>query len=572
MNYISLFSGMECAHLAWKPLGWTCKAVAEIDPRACEVLAHRLNASQPKYLPPFTPVWVVEIDDEGNDLPGKWSTDPFPRKAYAHLPPFGTPGTLPNFGDVSQITEDDIKALGPLDVEIGGSPCQDLSVAGKRAGLVGARSSLFHQQLRIFHAARTFCGCRFLAWENVPGAFSSNKGRDFAVVVGALAGCELTVPRDGWGTEGMALGENGLVEWCVLDAQWFGVAQRRRRVFAVLDTGDWSSRPPILLEPESLRGDSAPRRETGQTVAPTIAARTRGGGGLGTDFDCDGGLIAMGSGQAGAEVITDGGAPTLTCLHEAPIVYGSFMQDTASTLLKGGHGNNPLDETLIPTTAHTLRGDGFDASEDGIGGLAPAECPNCGEEQAVAHVPIQDGPVAFNNTGAGFWNEAGAAATVRKGDDQGGGAARESTLIAFSCKDFAADAADDLSPTLRSMGHEGSHANGGGQVAVAFSPQAAGKQTTLGYDQDVDTAPTLSVCTTPAAQVGMAVRRLTPRECERLQLGLGHDDYTLVPSGPKGKPMADGPRYKMLGNSFARPVITWIGRQIMRATEQSREA
>jgi DNA (cytosine-5)-methyltransferase 1 len=157
--------------------------------------------------------------------------------------------------------------------------------------LGGARSSLFHEQLRIFHAARKHCGARWLVWENVPGAFSSHAGRDFAVVVGSMAGAGLVAPADGWGSEGMAVGENGLVEWCVLDAQWFGVAQRRRRVFAVLDTGDWASRPPVLLERDGLRGDFAPSRETGEDVAPTISARTSGGGGLGTDFDLDGGLI-----------------------------------------------------------------------------------------------------------------------------------------------------------------------------------------------------------------------------------------------------------------------------------------
>jgi hypothetical protein len=229
MNYLSLFSGMECAHQAWSPLGWQCVGVSEIEPNACALLAHRVPDA-------------------------------------------------PNLGSVTEITDAQIAALGPIDVVIGGSPCQDLSVAGKRAGLAGARSCLFHEQLRIFHAARKHCGARWLVWENVPGAFSSNAGRDFAVVAGAMAGAELVTPADGWGSEGMALGTNGLVEWCVLDAQWFGVAQRRRRVFAVLDTGDWASRPPILLEPDGLRGDFAPSRETGEDVAPTIRAGAANGG------------------------------------------------------------------------------------------------------------------------------------------------------------------------------------------------------------------------------------------------------------------------------------------------------
>lgn len=225
MRYLSLFSGMEAAHLAWAPLGWQCVGVAEIDPAACTLLRHRLP-------------------------------------------------DVPNLGSVTDITEDQVAALGRIDLVIGGSPCQDLSVAGRRAGLGGARSGLFHQQLRIFDAARHLCGARWLVWENVPGAFSSNKGRDFAVVVGAMAGSVMPVPREGWGSEGVALGDNGLVEWSVLDAQWFGLAQRRRRVFAVLDTGDWADRPPILLEQESLRGTHSPQRSQRKVLTDGLSARS----------------------------------------------------------------------------------------------------------------------------------------------------------------------------------------------------------------------------------------------------------------------------------------------------------
>nr|WP_293760283.1 DNA cytosine methyltransferase [Stenotrophomonas sp.] len=395
-----MFSGMEAAHLAWAPLGWECVGVAEIDPAPCALLAHRLPH-------------------------------------------------VPNLGSVTDITDEQIAALGRIDVVIGGSPCQDLSVAGNRAGLAGARSGLFHEQLRIFNAARTFCGARWLVWENVPGAFSSNRGRDFAVVAGALAGCELDVPRDGWGNEGVALGPNGLVEWSVLDAQWFGVAQRRRRVFAVLDTGDWAGRPPVLLEPDSLRGDSAPRREAGEAVTGTLSARTEGGGGLGTDFDCAGGLVP--------EV-----APTL--LAQGNRTGGDRPPGTSVDTC----------ESLIPEVAHTLRADGFDASEDGTGRGTPL-------------VPV-----------------------------------------AFDCKSSgqAGFGVGEIASTMRSMGHANCHQNGGGHLAV---------------------------------QQGMQVRRLTPRECERLQGAT--DDWTLVPNA-KGKPMADGPRYKMLGNSFAVPVIRWIGWRI----------
>ena len=225
MKYMSLFSGIEAATVAWQPLGWEPVAFAEIEEFPCSVLAH-------------------------------------------HYP------SVPNLGSVTDITDDQIKALGHIDIVVGGSPCQDLSVAGKRGGLAGERSGLFHEQLRIFNAARKFCGARWLVWENVTGAFSSNRGRDFAVVVGAMAGCTLDVPENGWGTEGVAMGNNGLVEWCVLDAQWFGVAQRRRRVFAVLDTCDWQRRPPVLFEPERLHSATPSRRSEGQESASCIQRGT----------------------------------------------------------------------------------------------------------------------------------------------------------------------------------------------------------------------------------------------------------------------------------------------------------
>ena len=225
MRYLSLFSGIEAATEAWAPLGWECVGVAEIEGFPCSVLAQR--------------------------YPG-----------------------VPNLGDVTKIDETTIALLGHIDLVIFGSPCQDLSVAGKRKGLAGERSGLFHTAMRIIKWAREHCGCRWALWENVPGAFSSNKGADFASVVGELAGLEhVDVPANGWGNEGCALGQHGLVEWSTLDAQWFGVAQRRRRVFALADFGDWAGRQPILLEPHRMRGDSAPRREAGQDVAGTLSAR-----------------------------------------------------------------------------------------------------------------------------------------------------------------------------------------------------------------------------------------------------------------------------------------------------------
>ena len=492
MNYLSLFSGMEAAHLAWFPLGWECAGVAEIEPAACQLLAHRINASRPKYLPDPSQVGIAE--DEALARITRIA-------ALSGLPDYGDL-CLRNLGDVSQVTGGDVAALGPIDVVIGGSPCQDLSVAGKRAGLAGARSSLFHEQLRIFNAARSFCGARWLVWENVPGAFSSNAGRDFAVVAGAMAGTDLVAPARGWGSEGVALGSNGLVEWCVLDAQWFGVAQRRRRVFAVLDTGDWANRTPVLLERDGLRGDSAPRREVGEGVA--------------------------------------------ACLDAS---FGR-LQGCSGQDMNHGHSH------LVQETANTLRADGFDASEDGTGRGTP-----------LVPVAIEPYTLAIRGRGGDSCLEFRQDGTANALLTPSGGRAGMNVgavAVAFSCKDHGADAGE-VSPTLRAMGHSASHANAGGQVAIAFDTTQITSAANYSNPKAGDPChPLTAGMHPPAVATAMAVRRLIPKEAERLQGA--PDDWTLVPN-KHGKPMADGPRYKLIGNSFAIPCITWIGRQIQRAHE-----
>jgi DNA (cytosine-5)-methyltransferase 1 len=338
MKYLSLFSGIEAASAAWNPLGWKCVAVAEIEPFPCAVLKE-------------------------------------------HYP------KVPNLGDVTKVTRETIRDLGKFDVVIFGSPCQDLSVAGKREGIGGARSGLFFTAIEIIKWAREECGARFALWENVPGAFSSQQGRDFAEVVGAMAGCRIDVPEHGWGTEGAAVGEIGLVEWSVLDAQWFGVAQRRRRVFALLDSGNWSRRPPILLEPQGLRGDSAPSREAGQGVThdvdPCVGASGRGferaGETRGQDpvVACFGGNNTTGpvdvatarNACASASGRLDFESETFVAFHhnaqaaQLPTTTTDTSKTAALTCSQGA----AVAQCATGEVFHTLRAEGFDASEDGTG-------------------------------------------------------------------------------------------------------------------------------------------------------------------------------------------------------------
>lgn len=180
MRFLSLFSGIEAASCAWKDLGWETVAVSETAPFPCAVLAHR--------------------------FPG-----------------------VPNLGDVREIAYD---RLVGIDLVVGGSPCQDFSLAGKRAGLGGERSALAHAFVDCVHDVQP----RWFVWENVPGALTTNTGDDFKSLVEAFEDC-------GYG-----------VAWRVLDAQFFGVPQRRRRLFVVGHLGDWRPSVAVLLEPEGVPG------------------------------------------------------------------------------------------------------------------------------------------------------------------------------------------------------------------------------------------------------------------------------------------------------------------------------
>lgn len=227
-RFLSLFSGIEAASVAWKPLGWECVAVAEVEPFPCSVLAHH--------------------------YPG-----------------------VPNLGDVTKITQEQIQSLGNIDAVVFGFPCQDLSIVGKRAGLHKdgkvTRSGLFFDAMRIVR----WSAARWAIAENVPGLFSHGGGLTFAAVAGEMAGVQPDVPQGGWQNSGFLAGPKGLVEWAVLDAQFFGVPQRRRRVFLVLDSGDWAGRPPLLLDRESLLGNPPPRREARQRVAGGVEVGPSGG-------------------------------------------------------------------------------------------------------------------------------------------------------------------------------------------------------------------------------------------------------------------------------------------------------
>lgn len=202
-----------------------------------------------------------------------------------------------HYGDICRMVGAEIE---PVDCIIGGSPCQDLSIAGKRAGLAGARSGLYMEQIRIIREMREndrkngrtgeFIRPRYMVWENVPGAFSSNKGRDFAAVleeairIAEPEAPDIPVPEKGWPTYGGYRDMDGRwsVAWRVLDAQWWGVPQRRRRIALVADFGGTSAHE-ILFNRKGVFGHPETSGEAGEGPAgeaesgTACAVRIRGG-------------------------------------------------------------------------------------------------------------------------------------------------------------------------------------------------------------------------------------------------------------------------------------------------------
>jgi len=433
--YGSVCSGIEAATVAAHPLGWR-------------------------------PAFYSEIE-------------PFPRAVLTHHYP-----QVPIHGDFTTIRAGEYE---PIDLLVGGTPCQSFSVAGLRGGLDDDRGNLALEYLRLADRLRP----RWLVWENVPGVLSSNGGRDFGSILGGMG--EL-----GYG-----------VAYRVLDAQYFGLAQRRRRVFVVGYLGDWRRAAAVLLERQSLSGNPAPSREAGQRPAGTIGASPTGGGGqVAIAYS----IMPQNSGKD----------------------YKARPVDVAQPVMAGGPvgGNQGGDYIVHAIQAGALR-ENPDSGPDGVG----VQADKAYTLEARAEVQA----VAFALRG----REGGAMPEVG-GDHVGalrsasGGSSRD--YVAFPINPNA----------LRGDTH-----------AKTPSLDAAGvmrlRDPGLGIGDAGDPADTLQAAGPGAVGTSSAVRRLVPEECEALQ-GFSRG-YTNIPW--RGKPNApDGPRYKALGNSMAVPCMAWIFRRI----------
>ncbi|VAC38196.1 BsuMI modification methylase subunit ydiP [Enterobacter hormaechei] len=466
MKYGSVCSGIEAASKAWEPLGWK-------------------------------PAWFSEIE-------------PFPSAVLAHHWPEVT-----NLGDMTNIAEA-VRAgeVEAPDVLVGGTPCQAFSIAGLREGLSDDRGQLTLSYVELANAIDAKRRERgepeaIIVWENVPGVLSS-KDNAFGCFLAGLAGesSELQPAGGKWTHAGCVSGPERVIAWRVLDAQFFGVAQRRRRVFVVASARKGFDPAAVLFELDSVRRDTPPRRESQPEIARNAGERSK----VGSHWDNPANPHPTlnqsnnigGIGASNQELFSQRGSG---------LVSDSYS-DVSRTLL--AKENDSTAEDLETYVVH--------GTQD----------PDINRE--LAH-------------------------TLGRNNGQ------ENACIAFSYKDNGADATSDLSPTIRAGNHDKSHANSGQPPAIAIAgntigraPENGGNGT--GYCKEVGY--TLTKSDQHGVAYGMQVRRLTPIECERLQ-GFP-DNHTLI--GWRGKDAAecpDGPRYKAIGNSMAVPVMRWIGERIAAA-------
>ena len=494
LTFGSICSGIEAASVAWGPLGWRAAWLAEIDPFARAVLAHH----------------------------------------YPHVP---------NLGDMTTIARLVLTGEVPApDILCGGTPCQAFSVAGLRESLADARGNLTLKFVELANAidhVRVRAGLppASVFWENVPGVLST-KDNAFGCFLAGLAGEDepLQPPGGKWANAGCVYGPTRAIAWRTLDAQYFGLAQRRRRVFVVASARNGFDPAQVLFEWEGLRRDTAPGRETGKGPASSLTASAGRRGGV-NDPERGQLIEAFGGNNQGGPI------DVATARNACASASGRMDFET---------------ETFLVQPTHTLRGEGFDPSEDGTGRGTPLV------------------PVAFDTTQI--------TSQANRSNPQPGdpchplAAGAHPPAIAFpanlSGTQYASTA--NIAPSMGAAN----------PTAVAYTTKLhntgsnnAGKifeeRTTC---LDANSPP-------PALLMAHQVRRLTPVECERLQ-GFP-DGYTDIPwrtyqeaqrksisyetllaqrgmtlRGPSVEECPDGPRYKSLGNSWAIDVIEWIGQRL----------
>lgn len=518
IRYVSIFSGVEAATLAWEPLGWEPVAFSEIEPFPCAVLAER------------------------------WPD-------------------VPNLGDITKIDWKE-KIDGAIDLVVGGSPCQSFSVAGKREGLKGT-SGLMFEYIRCVQELRP----RWFLWENVPGALTSEDGGAFGQLLSEMD----------------ELGYS--LAWRVLDAQFFGVAQRRRRLFLVGHLGA-ESPAEVLFEPDCLSGNPQSSREKRKELASRAG---RSAACAGFKYSAAPRANTIGYAEEQANTLTaDWHAPAVFPLpNTALFQYGT---EIAWCLTARGdsspcadRGQNIVcmtgtqthchisDEIAGCLTAHMGKDDApvvvgesnlqtyvCETAHSGSNGLG------VGEADIFPTLDTSSGPAVWARENAvrppfGFAqnvrNEVG---IVGDGTLNGALAANPGMKqTTFVCTGGTYPINEQIATRDKKLGR-GTGLGVGADGDPAFTllanhPHMVASGSESGPIAMGDAIEEKSMGSNP-----MLVRRLTPLECERLQ-GFP-DGHTLI--AWKGKPAGecpDGPRYKAIGNSMAVPVMRWIGRRIAAA-------
>jgi DNA (cytosine-5)-methyltransferase 1 len=530
MRFGSVCSGIEAASAAFTPLGWAAAWLSEIEPFPSALLAYR-----------------------------------FP--------------SVPNLGNMLEVAgKVDRREIEAPDLLCGGCPCQSFSVAGLRGGLNDDRGNLTLEFIRIADAidrVRLVDGKRpaWVLYENVPGILS-DKTNAFGSLLGGLCGHDdALVPSGGkWTTSGVVAGRSRAVAWRVLDAQYFGVAQRRRRVFVLALGGAdrWSCADALLPIGEGMRRHPAPRREARQEVAGTISARTTGGGGLGTDFDLAGGIQPVAGTLSAASGRQRGGGqdPGMLVSHTLkadpwasedgtgrgiPLVpYQAFGGNNTSgpidvataclahTSAKGdfesetflvskpllGKGNSSHDEskeTYIPVLSSAAGLIAFHGSQDPISSsdVTPSVGRNQGQETCIAFAENSRSEIRLEG---GDGNRTGALSTGGGKPGQGAPMIAYTTKLHNTTSNNAGKIFEERTTSL--------DANSPPPVVfAAFKGGQGSKAGGIGYSESL--APTLGAAQSgtqqaPALLTGMQVRRLMPIECERLQ-GFS-DSWTFMPT------------------------------------------
>lgn len=455
------------------------------------------------------PIWASEIE-------------PFPCSVTAyHF------RDVTKMGDITQINPDEIE---PVDIVCAGSPCQDLSIAGKRKGLDGERSGLFRTAVDIVRRMRERTAGeypRFFVWENVPGAFSSNRGMDFRAVLEEIGQTEIPIPPNGkWAKAGMVECDECQIAWRVLDAQYWGVPQRRKRIFLVADfAADGRCAGEILFECEGVSGNSAESKGAGEGTARGAADCARTSNNAVMPFDTTQITSPLNGNrpQYGAPC-----HPLCATAHIPAVVI-----KTAGFNGKAGPSSGGISYTkeCTPTLIadHPMHVAIYDMTHaDEVmrpvkGGIVPtlnARMGTGGNQVPVVHAYCIAGNTIdrkIENGGNGKGILAETAYTLNTID-------RHAVAQIYGAKSYSEYEKGKVA-ALRASG--GNYGGGSENLALSYS----------------------------------IVRRLTPTECERLQ-GL-EDGYTEGGS--------DTARYKALGNGMAQPCADYVIRRIVEVTRAERK-